>query len=140
HRYCKKLYLLKAQSHDATQEFFWDGRQPLRIPALQQNLIFQMVKNGGLNPEIAGKNLCVRFRQGGEKIKPVGQKHTRTLKNLLQQQSIPPWQRERIPLLYLNDELIAVCGYWLADAYAVKTGDGLLPVLVDEHSNLIAVP
>jgi tRNA(Ile)-lysidine synthase len=28
------------------------------------------------------------------------------LKNLLQEARIPSWQRERMPLLYLNDELV----------------------------------
>ena len=103
--------------------------QPLCIAALQQQLVLESVTNDGLRLDIIGKTLQIRFRQGGEKIKPVGQPHTRTLKNLFQQHSVPPWLRDRIPLLYLNDELIAVCGYWIADAYAVRSGEGLLPIV-----------
>lgn len=52
--------------------------------------------------------LMVAPRMGGEMIKPAGSKHTRKLKTLLQEMLIPPWQRQRLPLIYYGDELIAV--------------------------------
>lgn len=131
HYYHKQLYLEKQTEHDATQVLSWDGKHPLLMASLHKELILQPVKNAGLKPEIGRQMLSVRFRQGGEKIRPAGRQHTHTLKNLFQQQDIPPWRRERIPLLYLDDELIAVCGYWIADAYAVTSGDGLMPILSD---------
>lgn len=135
--YCYRgeLYLQKNIQHDAAQVLSWDGRQPLLIASLQQQLFFENTNNTGLLAEISGKPLQVKFRQGGEKIKPAGQAHTHTLKNLLQQQGVPPWLRDRIPLLFLNDELIAVCGYWIADAYAVKFGEGLVPCLRGEDKS-----
>ena len=132
--YRKQLHLQKTVNHDAAQVLSWDGRQPLLIASLQQQLVFEATNHSGLIPEIAGKALQVRFRQGGEKIKPAGQPHTHTLKNLFQQQGVPPWLRDRIPLVYLNDELIAVCGYWVADAYAVNSGEGLLPVIKEKEN------
>ena len=132
--YRKHLHLQKIVNHDATQVLGWDGKQPLLIASLQQQLALQSSTNDGLFPDITGKKLQIKFRQGGEKIKPAGQPHTHTLKNLFQQQAVPPWQRERIPLLYLGDELIAVCGYWIADAYAAKSGEGLLPVVTEIKS------
>jgi tRNA(Ile)-lysidine synthase len=56
--------------------------------------------------------LTVRMRQGGERIKPVGDAHTRELRDLFQQAVVPPWQRETCPLLYAGDELIAVADRW----------------------------
>lgn len=129
--YRKQLHLQKTVKHDAAQVLSWNGRQPLVIASLKQQLMFEKTINTGLLPEISGQALQVRFRQGGEKIKPAGQPHTHTLKNLFQQQGVPPWLRDRIPLVYLNDELIAVCGYWIADAYAVNSGEGWVPVLLE---------
>ena len=57
----------------------------------------------------------VSFRQGGERLKPFGQKQHRSLKKLLNEAEIPPWERDRIPLLYHRDQLISVLGYWNAD-------------------------
>lgn len=60
--------------------------------------------------------LSVRWRRGGERLKPAGQAHTRELRLLFQEQAIPPWQRERIPLVYLGADLLAVPGVAQADS------------------------
>jgi tRNA(Ile)-lysidine synthase len=60
----------------------------------------------------------ISYRQGGEKIRPVGRQHHHDLKTLLQAQGVPTWQRERIPLLYINQQLAAVLGYWVAHEFA----------------------
>jgi tRNA(Ile)-lysidine synthase len=56
--------------------------------------------------------LGVRLRRGGERIKPDGDPHTRELRALFQQARIPPWLRVRCPLIYADDELIAVADRW----------------------------
>lgn len=58
--------------------------------------------------------LTVRLRQGGERIKPAGDAHTRELRHLFQQAQLPPWQRNVCPLLYAGDELVAVAGRWIS--------------------------
>jgi tRNA(Ile)-lysidine synthase len=57
--------------------------------------------------------LNVRLRRGGEHIKPVGNAHTRELRDLFQQASLPPWRRIGCPLLHAGDELVAVADLWL---------------------------
>ena len=59
--------------------------------------------------------LMVRFRRGGERIKPAGDPHTRELHDLFQQARMPPWLRVRCPLIYENDELIAVADLWISE-------------------------
>ncbi|CAM4484397.1 MAG: tRNA(Ile)-lysidine synthase [Legionella sp.] len=59
--------------------------------------------------------ITIRFRQGGETFVLHGQ--TKQLKKLFQEWQIPPWQRERTPLLYINDELAAVVNYAISDAF-----------------------
>ncbi|HWU75199.1 MAG TPA: tRNA lysidine(34) synthetase TilS [Rhodanobacter sp.] len=56
--------------------------------------------------------LSVRLRQGGERIKPDGDAHTRELRDLFQLGGIPPWRRTSCPLLYAGDELVAVADRW----------------------------
>lgn len=60
-------------------------------------------------------SLTVRLRRGGERIKPVGDPHTRELRDLFQQARVPPWLRARCPLIYLDDELIAVADLWVSE-------------------------
>lgn len=57
-------------------------------------------------------SLSVRLRQGGERIRPSGDRHTRELRDLFQQVALPPWRRESCPLIYADDELIAVADLW----------------------------
>ena len=56
--------------------------------------------------------LTVRLRQGGERIRPAGDAHTRELRDLFQQAALPPWQRLACPLLYEDDTLVAVADRW----------------------------
>ena len=55
----------------------------------------------------------LRLRQGGEKIQRNGQ--TQCLKKLLQQWRIPPWERAYLPLLFVNDHLMAVADLAYSD-------------------------
>jgi tRNA(Ile)-lysidine synthase len=58
--------------------------------------------------------LRVRLRRGGERIKPAGDAHTRELRDLFQQERMPPWRRAACPLLYAGDELVAVADRWIS--------------------------
>ena len=62
--------------------------------------------------------LRVRQRHAGEQLRPAGDRHTRTLHNLFQQWNVPPWQRDRCPLIEdLDGHLLAV-----ADLACTATG------------------
>ena len=62
--------------------------------------------------------LLVRFRRGGESLKPLGNLHTRELRLLFQESGITPWQRGRIPLVYHGKSLLAVGDLWLSETGA----------------------
>lgn len=129
-RFRDSLYLLKHTKHDAAQVIKWDADEPLYMSSLEKTLQLQKTNNPvfTLNASIITKPLSIRFRQGGERIKPAGRNGSHDLKSLFQEAGVPTWQRDRIPLLYAGDELVAVVGYWLADEFAVK-GEGVLLVL-----------
>ncbi|WP_250627179.1 tRNA lysidine(34) synthetase TilS [Pinirhizobacter soli] len=59
--------------------------------------------------------LTVRLRRGGERIRPAGEAHTRELRDLFQRDAVPPWRRQRLPLLFVGPELVAVPGLWWSD-------------------------
>lgn len=60
--------------------------------------------------------LTVRWRRGGEQLRPQGQSHRRELRLLFQEHAVPPWRRQRIPLVYAGKELLEVPGLARADA------------------------
>jgi tRNA(Ile)-lysidine synthase len=79
----------------------------------------------GLSRATVERGLSVRMRRGGEEIKPVGQAHTKKLKKLLQEKGIVPWLRERLPLIYAGDELVAVADLWLAAPAVSEPGTAI---------------
>ncbi|MGF1528026.1 MAG: tRNA lysidine(34) synthetase TilS, partial [Candidatus Competibacterales bacterium] len=52
--------------------------------------------------------LEVRCRRGGERLRPAGHRPHRSLKTLLAEAQIPPWERHRVPLLWADHQLIAI--------------------------------
>ena len=120
-RYQDTLYVLKAlNSHEIHHVYAWDGEQPLYLETLDIELYLEQSLGSGIQREAVARGLTIRFRQGGEQIRPRGRQHTHSLKKLMQEAGIPPWQRSRIPLIYIDHELACVCGYWVADAFAVN--------------------
>ena len=69
---------------------------------------------------IKGNELIVRFRKGGEKIKPNSSTQNKTIKKLFQERSVLPWYRDRIPLIYVNDELAAIPGFCVANKFMAE--------------------
>jgi len=113
-RYRDLLYAMRplvpiAEDWQAT----WNG-SPLALPGGGI-----LALRGGGGPATAtpvDPPLAIHYRSGGEHIKPAGSTHTRELRLLLQEAGIPPWQRDRIPLISMNGELIAVADMVLSTA------------------------
>ncbi|WLQ11461.1 tRNA lysidine(34) synthetase TilS [Hahella aquimaris] len=76
--------------------------------------------NAGLRQPAVDETVIVRFRHGGERFRPKGRGGSCTLKKWLQERGIPPWRRDSIPLIYFNNELVAVGSYGVAEQYAAS--------------------
>jgi len=107
-RHRELLYARRAVADPpADWEAAWDGRM-LELPAHCGTLQLQ--------PTPADGNFQVRFRRGGETLKPLGSPHTRELRDLFQGAGIPPWERGRLPLIYRDQQLVAVADLWHSEA------------------------
>ena len=72
--------------------------------------------------------LGVRLRAGGERLQPDARRPRRTLKNLFQEAGVPPWERDRLPLIVCGDDLVWVPGLGVDVRYrAPKNRPGVLP-------------
>ena len=113
-RYRGDVYALKAFSrHDAKQIIVWaDWEQDLYLPSLERSLSKGLLTNE-LKQEAVALNLAITvgFRQGGERVERAHD-HSLELKNLFQKAGIPPWERERVPLIYLGEQLRLVVGIY----------------------------
>jgi tRNA(Ile)-lysidine synthase len=78
----------------------------------------------------SNERISIRFRQSGEKLRLNGQQ--KTLKKLFQTWRIPTWERSSVPLLYLNDQLVAVIPHAIDDRFRVEAGEAGWVVTVSE--------
>jgi tRNA(Ile)-lysidine synthase len=117
--------------HDATVIIKWDLTTDLILP----NDLGVISK---LNLQSLGIDIhqleCaeIRFRQGGERCYLKNRTHSHSLKKLFQQWQVPPWQRDRIPLLYSNNQLKAIIGFVACESLTLPSptsgrGDNFIP-------------
>lgn len=113
-RYRNGLYLLPEVLADAPVSASINGEN-LALGAGLGVLHFERGAEHGLSEEVFERGLRLDVRQGGEEFRPYGQGHTRKLKKLLQEEGVVPWMRDRLPLLYSGEQLVAVGDLWIAN-------------------------
>jgi len=107
----------------------WQGEAVLRVPAAGVSVQLDTVSGAGLKRDrLQAGEVTLGVRQGGERLRPHAGGPHRSLKNLLQEQGIPPWQRDRLPLLWCDGQLVWAAGIGFDADWLAGPGDpGLLP-------------
>jgi tRNA(Ile)-lysidine synthase len=77
------------------------------------------------------KSLIENERQGGEKIRIHPKQSRKTLKNIFQEQDIPPWQRSA-KILYIDTHLLAVAGVGCNVDLMTQLGPRVVPVFTQD--------
>jgi tRNA(Ile)-lysidine synthase len=67
--------------------------------------------------------VTIRLRQGGERLRPDCKRPRRSLKNLLQEASLPPWEREALPLLFSGEHLVWAPGIGVDCDFQAAAGE-----------------
>lgn len=126
-RYQGRLYVMP-QMLPIVTERVWDCRVTEELSDNSfGHLSFIPAQSRGMRLD-AGKSLCIAFAREGLRCKPQGRTHSQSLKKLFQESGIPPWLRERTPLIYQEDHLLAVGDWWICADAAVEEGEmGYLP-------------
>ena len=93
------------------------------------------IHGDGLSIEKCENKLTISYRQGGELIKPIGHRINKSLKNLFQENQILPWMRDKIPLIYYQDELVSVADLWFNQNYVASQNEA--GFVVNWHKKMI---
>jgi len=108
----KQILDLLSAKEDANPLVNWDQ---FEIRRYQGDLYFinnQAEKNNNFCPFHAEfenfPNFSIRYRAEGQRIKLPGKKHSQSLKKVLQDANIPPWERSSLKMYYIKDELRAM--------------------------------
>jgi tRNA(Ile)-lysidine synthase len=123
-RYRNHLFCLKPQKINLNDEFVWP-KQDRQIKISDEVTYKIQESSNGIAFDVWQRaRVTVKFRSGGETLQLPGRQSHQTLKNLLQEVGIPPWEREVMPLFYLDDNLAAVGERWISSEFYSK---GLKP-------------
>jgi tRNA(Ile)-lysidine synthase len=107
----------------------WNGENALPLLPLGGVLKFKPEEGRGLSAErLRAERVTVRLRRGGERLRLDHRRPRRTLKNLFQEHGVPPWRRDRLPLIYCGESLVSVPG--IGDACEFRAAPGEAGLIV----------
>lgn len=109
-RYRDQIYLAPREAFAPIPDYCYpwpDSRVPLYIPEIDWHI--NANDHGRLRTDIS-RSLHVSNRRGGERWKAPDAAHSQSVKTLLQERRVPPWQRKRLVLVYCGDQLVDICG------------------------------
>jgi tRNA(Ile)-lysidine synthase len=111
----------------------WQGEASLWVPAAGVGVQMEAVTGAGLKRAVLeAAEVMLGVRQGGERLRLHAGGPHRSLKNLLQEHAIPPWQRARLPLLWCDGQLVWAAGIGCEAGLCAAPGEaGVLPRVAD---------
>ena len=91
----------------------WRGEPEVVLPS--GVLAFAPTRGSGVSAaKLDRTRVTLRSRSGGERIRLAANRPTHAVKKLLQEARIPAWDRQGLPLVWADDELVAVPGIGVA--------------------------
>lgn len=115
-RYKEHLYLIPSLLSPDDVQIPWEGQETLRLPNGCGELRFSQSKSyeqEAIILPMAGNVhsvLEIRFSGFNNRFKPEGSEFSKPLNQWFKEWRIPPWERERTPLIFVNNQLAAVAG------------------------------
>ncbi|MGH8379153.1 MAG: tRNA lysidine(34) synthetase TilS, partial [Gammaproteobacteria bacterium] len=136
-RYHDRLYGLPPLPKPCTGEFrLCPGEFLELVPGLGKLRLVPVPGEGLRVAACPAEGLRVSFRAGGEVCQPAGRNHRRPLKKWLQEFEVVPWMRERLPLMYIGDQLAAVADLFVCAPFAAGATEPGLRVEWQSHPAL----
>lgn len=134
HVYRGELHVVRHRTLAPAESLPWRGESVL--PWDGGCVCFAPVRGDGIRRDLLdGGEVRLAARHGGERLQPDSRRPRRTLRNLLQEKGVPPWERDRLPCLWCGDRLAWVGGLGVDAAFACPPGgDGLALRLVSACS------
>jgi tRNA(Ile)-lysidine synthase len=107
----------------------WQGEASIEVPGLG-TLTMHHTRGEGLSAaRLAHAAVTIRSRTGGERLQPHPGRPRRTVKNLLQEAGLAPWERERLPYIYCGERLACVPGIAVDCGFGAAPGEpAIMPV------------
>jgi tRNA(Ile)-lysidine synthase len=126
-RHAGRLHIVRAERAPPRFARRWRGEARLELPELGGVLTLAPASGGGVSrARLRGRAITIRLRRGGERLQPDCRRPRRSLKNLLQEAGIPPWERERLPMIFCGEQLVWVPEIGVDCAFQAARGETAL--------------
>lgn len=125
-RYRRALYALKPLLPPKREQYPLTTLTSQAVPFGGELLIASAGDGVAVNAgRLRTDPLSLRLREGGEICKLHG-RPSRPLKKILQESHLPPWWRERLPLLYLGETLAVIPGIGVCEGFQPQPDQEIL--------------
>jgi tRNA(Ile)-lysidine synthase len=112
--------------HREGQSFRWNGEASIAFPDYGGVLSFDRAGRGIDAAWLRSRLLRIDFRQGGERLKLAANRPSRGLKAHYQSLGVPAWERERLPVVFAESELLYAAGIGMDCKRMSEVGDELI--------------
>lgn len=128
-RYRQGAYLVPVRACAAQARVGWHGEPMLSLAQAGCDIRFAAGQGAGLSlAKLKAAQVELGVRQGGERMRLKKNGVHRSLKNLLQDTGLPPWQRTCLPLLWCGGQLVWAHGVGIDPDYqAAAAENGIVP-------------
>jgi tRNA(Ile)-lysidine synthase len=117
HRHKGRLGIASEVALPTQSAWSWRGEAWLDLGPVG-TLNFELARGEGFAAAMTqGGEAWVRLRAGGERLQPDCRRPRRALKKLLQEGDVPAWERARLPVLWIGEDVAWVAGVGVDCAY-----------------------
>ena len=107
-RYQGNAYLVPDMPACTPINLLWQGEECMILPDNSRLVFTQKMGEGFALNRVKNIKLRIKNREGGERFKPELGRPYRSLKQVLQTHAMPPWQREKLPLIFMDETLVII--------------------------------
>ena len=127
-KYRDQLYASQIfKQHNINEEIYWNTDSPLEIQG-EKLIAKETLGKGILRSSIEGAKITIRYRHGGEKIYSNSLSNSKKVKKIFQEHGVLPWFRDRVPLIYINEELAVVPGFCVGKKFSASKNEKSLDI------------
>tara|TARA_B100000674_G_scaffold287851_1_gene238362 strand:- start:116019 stop:117335 length:1317 start_codon:yes stop_codon:yes gene_type:complete len=118
--YRDSLWITDRERDERPKDMFsWPNQDRISLPKGQ--FLERTPSNFGIPKKIWDENrIRIGWRSEGLKCKILGRYGTRSFKKICQELEIPPWNRNHIPLIFIDNEIAAVADYFFCEHIALS--------------------
>ncbi|HAF00156.1 MAG TPA: tRNA lysidine(34) synthetase TilS [Methylophilaceae bacterium] len=107
-RHLQLAYVVSEHAVLGSYNLLWQGESEVWLSPYSQLVFEKRLGQGIALRHLEHAKLRIKNREGGERFRPEQGRPSRTIKRMMQTHTIPPWQREHIPLIFMEEILASI--------------------------------